>query len=274
MRMGTGGRRRSMLELLSALVSIILVDLVMSGDNALVIGAAASSLPRRLRWAAIALGGGGAIVLRIVFAIIATLLLRLPLLQAAGGLLLLVTAIRLLADRKKEERLQSEENRAVSEPAPEAGKQHMAGERGLWAALLTILVADVTMSLDNVLAVGALAAGNLPVLAVGLVLSILFLLLGSALVAELIERLPWLLDVAALVLAWTAASMLLDDLRLGPILEHYSWTRYAIPAATFAIVIAADIFLRVRAHQGAQQKAALEIQRTIEAEPEKDHVSQ
>ncbi len=262
-----------MLELLSALGSIILVDLVMSGDNALVIGAAASSLPRRLRWMAIALGGGGAIVLRIVFAIVATLLLRLPLLQAAGGLLLLVIAIRLLADRKKEERLQSEENKAVAEPEPGAGKHHMSGERGLWAALFTILVADVTMSLDNVLAVGALAAGNLPVLAIGLVLSILFLLLGSALVAELIGRLPWLLDVAALVLAWAAANMLLDDLRLGPILEHYAWTRYAVPAATFAIVIAADIFLRVRARKEARKQAALEAQRMIEAERERTQVS-
>jgi YjbE family integral membrane protein len=223
---------------------------------------------------AIVIGGGGAIVLRIVFAIIATLLLRLPLLQAAGGLLLLVIAIRLLADRKNEERLQSEGNKAISESAPGVGKHHMAGERGLWAALFTILVADVTMSLDNVLAVGALAAGNLPVLAIGLVLSILFLLLGSALVAELIGRLPWLLDVAALVLAWAAANMLLDDLRLGPILEHYTWTRYAIPAATFAIVIAADIFLRVRARKKGEQKAAFEAQRTTEAEPEKEQISQ
>lgn len=261
-----------MLELLSAIGSIILVDLVLSGDNALVIGAAASSLPRRQRWTAIALGGGGAIILRIVFAIIATLLLRLPLLQAIGGLLLLVIAVRLLMDRYKE-RPQGEENKAFSESVAVSVKQEVAGERNLWAALLTILVADVTMSLDNVLAVGALAAGNLPILAIGLALSILFLLLGSALVAELIGRLPWLLDVAALVLAWTAANMVLDDLRLGPILEHYAWTRYAIPAVTFAIVIGADVLLRVRAHKAAQKKAALEAQKTIEAEGEREHIS-
>jgi YjbE family integral membrane protein len=260
-----------MLGLLSAIGSIILVDLVLSGDNALVIGAAASSLPRRQRWMAIALGGGGAIVLRIVFAIIATLLLRLPLLQATGGLLLLIIAVRLLADRNKEEHLQDEENKSGSGSVL-AGKQGMAVEGGIWAALLTILVADVTMSLDNVLAVGALAAGNLPILAVGLLLSIAFLLLGSALVAELIGRLPWLLDVAALVLAWTAANMILDDLRLGPILEHYAWTRYAIPAATFAIVIAADVFLRLRARKEAGKKTALEAQSMLEAEREMEHV--
>src|SRR5947209_18526150 len=88
-----------MLEFLAAVGSIILVDLVLSGDNALVIGAAAAGLPRRQRWHAIVLGGGGAIVLRIAFAIIATLLLRLPLLQAIGGVLLLIIAVRLLMDR-------------------------------------------------------------------------------------------------------------------------------------------------------------------------------
>jgi predicted tellurium resistance membrane protein TerC len=123
--------------------------------------------------------------------------------------------------------------------------------KGFWAALLTILVADVTMSLDNVLAIGALAAGNLPLLAAGLFLSIVLLLLGSALVAELIGRLPWLLDVAALVLAWTAANMILDDIRLGPILEHFPWTHFVLPAAAFGIVIAADILLRLRNNQRA-----------------------
>jgi YjbE family integral membrane protein len=265
-----------MLELLSAIGSIILVDLVLSGDNALVIGAAASSLPRRQRWMAIAIGGGGAIVLRIIFAIIATFLLRLPLLQAVGGILLLIIAIRLLMDRNKDEHLatehaQNEENKSIQESAATSSRaQGETVERGLWAALFTILVADVTMSLDNVLAIGALAAGNLPILAIGLVLSILFLLLGSALVAELIGRLPWLLDVAALVLAWTAANMILDDLRLGPILEHYSWTHYAIPAATFAIVIAADILLRLRDRQEAEKKTALATQTPVNSERERE----
>ena len=108
----------------------------------------------------------------------------------------------------------------------------------------------LTMSLDNVLAISALAAGNLPLLAAGLLLSIAFLLLGSALIAELIGRLPWLLDVAALVLAWTAAHMILDDTRLGLVLEHFPWTQFALPAVAFAIVIAADILLRMRLREG------------------------
>ena len=111
-----------MIEILGAVGSIILIDLVLSGDNALVIGAAAAGLPRRQRWYAIALGGSGAIVLRITFAVIATLLLRLPLLQAIGGLLLLMIAIRLLMDRSDAKHTKSVE-RASS---PQEGKFGLA----------------------------------------------------------------------------------------------------------------------------------------------------
>src|SRR5438105_6112632 len=97
-------RGKKMIELLGVVGSIILIDLGLSGDNALVIGAAAARLPRRQRWYAIVLGGSGAIVLRIVLAIIATLLLQLPLLQAIGGFLLLVIAVRLLMDRSEMKR--------------------------------------------------------------------------------------------------------------------------------------------------------------------------
>lgn len=247
-----------MLEFLGAVGSIILIDLVLSGDNALVIGAAAAGLPRRQRWSAIALGGGGAIILRIVFAVGATLLLRLPLLQAIGGILLLVIAVRLLMDRSNmhtESANPARQAGMAQESQPGAGK-NVSDRRGLWAALLTILVADVTMSLDNVLAIGALAAGNLPLLAAGLLLSIALLLLGSALVAELIGRFSWLLDVAALVLAWTAANMILDDTRLHPLLEQLPWMHFALPALTFAIIIAADVLLRLRNARAVSRKSA------------------
>ncbi len=229
-----------MIAFLGAVGGIVLVDLVLSGDNALVIGAAAAGLPSRHRWLAILLGGGGAVILRIAFAFLATLLLRLPLLQAIGGIVLLFIAIKLLADRK--EKQHSAQTKEVS------GDTHSKGIRstqGFMGVMLTILVADVTMSLDNVLAVGALAHGNLPVLAVGILLSIVLLLLGSALVASIIGRLPWLLDVAALALAWTGANMIRDDLCLGPVLEGLPWTQIAIPAAALAIVLVADILLRM-----------------------------
>ncbi|GHO97050.1 hypothetical protein KSF_070980 [Reticulibacter mediterranei] len=226
-----------MLSWLGPLGGIILVDLVLSGDNALVIGAAASKLPRKQRWLAILLGGGGAIVLRIAFAIIATLLLQLPLLKAIGGALLMIIAVRLLMDRN-----------TATDGKGEKQEGESGVKRGFFPALMTILVADVTMSLDNVLAVGALAAGELLVLAVGLVISILFLLVGSALIAELISRLPWLLDLASLVLGWTAANMILDDIKLGPVLDRFPWTDYALPAVAIALILAADLYLRWRDH--------------------------
>lgn len=231
-----------MLEVLGIIGGIVLVDLVLSGDNALVIGAAAASLPRRQRWTAIMAGGVGAIVLRILFTLAAALLLRLPLLQAIGGILLLAIAIKLLLDREHDlAKEKHNESEAEADAAIAPGAQ-----RGLLSALLTIIVADVTMSLDNVLAVAALASEHIPLLIGGLLLSILLLLLGSALVAELINRLPWLLDVAALVLGWTASNMILHDRRLGPILEQQSWTAIVIPAVCLGFILAADIFFRLR----------------------------
>jgi YjbE family integral membrane protein len=234
-----------LIELFSAVAGIVLVDLALSGDNALVIGAAAAGLPRRPRWRAICFGGAAATVLRIGFASIASFLLVLPWVQAIGGLILLLIAIRLLAERDAKRPAALEE-----QPTPGASGTADAtastGRRFL-PALVTILVADVTMSLDNVLAIGALSHGNLLVLSIGLLLSIAILLVGSALVAELLNWLPWLLDVAALVLAWTGANMLLDDLRLGDILDNYAWTAIAVPVVSVGIILAADALLRLRA---------------------------
>jgi YjbE family integral membrane protein len=250
-----------MLEVLGIIGGIVLVDLVLSGDNALVIGAAAASLPRQQRYAAILAGGIGAIVLRILFTLAAALLLQLPLLQAIGGILLIAIAIKLLYDRERD----LEKHAAAAEAAPvaegvasaSAGSGVKQGvQRGFVSALLTIIVADVTMSLDNVLAVAALASAHIPLLIGGLLLSILILLVGSALVAELINRLPWLLDVAALVLGWTASNMILHDRRLGPIFEQHGWTAFVIPGVILGAILAADIFFRLRRKPAAQRAIA------------------
>lgn len=245
-----------MLEVLGIIGGIVLVDLVLSGDNALVIGAAAASLPRQQRYAAILAGGIGAIVLRILFTLAAALLLQLPLLQAIGGALLIAIAIKLLLDRehdRKKHAAASEATSGVASVSAESGVQQGV-QRGLLSALLTIIVADVTMSLDNVLAVAALASEHIPLLIGGLLLSILILLIGSALVAELINRLPWLLDVAALVLGWTASNMILHDQRLGPILEQHSWTAFVIPGVILGVILAADIFFRLRRKPAIQRE--------------------
>ena len=243
------------MEILGAIAGILLVDFVLSGDNALVIGAAAAKLPRRQRWLAIFWGGAGAVVLRILFAFIASFLLQLAWIQAIGGMILLIIAIRLLADRQHKEPPATEEATSSTKMAKRLPFVSSTAS-GFFPALMTILVADVTMSLDNVLAVGALSHGNLLVLSVGILLSIIILLLGSALVAELIKWIPWLLDLAALVLAWTGASMMLHDLRLGAILDDYSWTTIVVPAVTLGIVLIADVWLRLRDRQAANSRLA------------------
>lgn len=245
--------------ILGAIGGIILVDLALSGDNALVIGAAAAGLPARQRAMAIGVGGAGAIVLRIAFAIAATLLLQLPLLQALGGLVLLVIAVRLLMDRESKRPGEggTESGAEAGLAGEDAERSRKQASRGFLGALLTILVADVTMSLDNVLAVGALAAGHLPLLVAGLLLSMGLLLVGSAVVAVLIGRLPWLLDVAALVLGWTAGNMVLHDLRLKPFWDTVPWSGVLVHAVAIAFVVVADVLLRMRdSRRLAKQMAA------------------
>lgn len=228
-----------MLEFLGSLAAIVLVDLALSGDNALVIGAAAATLERSQRTLAILTGGGAAIVLRILFAIAATLLLKIPLLEAIGGAVLLLIAARLLMTRG-------------AHGSPEEGASPAPrGTVSLGSAMLTILIADVTMSLDNILALGGLARGNLPLLVVGLLISVALLLVGGAIVAALIGRLPWLLDLAALILGWTAGQMVYQDQIAGHFLSAAPFAQYVIPILGVLITLGVDVYLRWRARRRA-----------------------
>jgi YjbE family integral membrane protein len=184
--------------LVSAVLRIVLIDLVLSGDNAIVIGMAAHRLPPPQRRLAILFGGGAAIVLRIALTAIAAQLLAIAGLQAVGGLLLLWIAFKLL----KNDEESAEGVRAAA---------HLRG------AVLTILLADFVMSLDNVLGVAAASEGNLVVLLFGLALSVAILMVGGSLIAGLINRLWWLSYVGSAVIAWTGAEMLLQDQLLGQI---------------------------------------------------------
>ena len=211
---------------------ILLIDLVLSGDNALVIGATASRLPRSRRMLAIVLGGVGAVLFRLILASVATALLQVSLLRALGGVILLFIAIRLLVGESEDQR-----------------DRFQAHER-LLPAILTILLADATMSLDNVLAVGALAHGDIWLLVAGLILSMALLFVASALIAQIVERFTWLIDLAAVVLAWTAAGLFLDDALVKsqlPALEP--WGLYVrLGAVAFVLVI--DLILRLARRRG------------------------
>ncbi|MGC4107291.1 MAG: TerC family protein [Thermomicrobiales bacterium] len=181
------------LDVLQKLLSIIVVDLVLSADNAVVIGMAASRLSAENRKRAIIWGGAGAIGLRIIFTAAAALLLDVPLLQAIGGVLLLVIAFRLIT--------------------PESGHDdpHIKQAGSLGEAIRTIILADVVMSLDNIIAVGGTSEGHLGLMLFGLIVSISLILFGSNLVANMLDRFTWLLIIGVLVLMHAATSMFLRD---------------------------------------------------------------
>jgi YjbE family integral membrane protein len=179
----------------SSVLAIILYDLVLSGDNAVVIGMAARRLPARSRRRAVVFGGAAAVGLRVLFTVIAALVLDpdrgLPVIGLVGGALLLWIAYRLIR--------------------PQDHEAEVSEADSLAQAIKTIVLADVVMSLDNILAVGATAEGNLWLLLFGLALSIPILLLGSSLVAQMLERFPILVYIGAIILVHTAVEMMVED---------------------------------------------------------------
>lgn len=208
-----------LLDLARAVLSIVIIDLVLSGDNAVVIGMAAHRLPSAQRRRAILLGAGGAIVLRVFFTILAALLLEIPLLQGIGGLVLIWIAFKLLR--------QDESEHTVREGA------------SLLDAAKTIVLADVVMSLDNILAVGGASHGQIELLLFGLVLSMSLILFGSNLIAILMGRLPWLVYIGAAILVYTATEMVFSD----PILDRFLPDATAVQWAIIALLIVATLGL-------------------------------
>ena len=214
---------------LAAIIAIVLIDLALSGDNALLIGMAARRLPDAQRRRAIVLGGGLAVVLRIVAAAGVTFLLAIPYLQLAGGIVLAVIAYRLVR------------------PAVVDAHASVRPAGSLREAVLTILVADAAMSVENVLGVGGAAHGDLPLLAFGLVISIPIVLFGSGFIARVLDRAPRLVWLGALALIWTAADMILGDPALDPhIADHW-----AISAALALAILGTVLALRALRHRGA-----------------------
>ncbi|HYR92347.1 MAG TPA: TerC family protein [Terriglobia bacterium] len=202
------------MHLLYSIVRIVIIDLVLSGDNAVVIGMAAHRLPPRQRRTAILFGGAAAIGLRITLTIIAALLLRIPGLQLGGGALLIWIGFKLL---KAEE--ESHEGIKVAASMREA--------------IITILIADFIMSTDNVLGVAGASEGDLRLLMFGLILSMAILMWMGSIVANLINRFAWLSYVGAAVIAWTGALMVFED---PFVVRHAPWINPLITYGTSAVV--------------------------------------
>lgn len=180
-------------EFLSALAAIVLIDLVLAGDNAIVIALAARNLPRALQRKAVVWGTVGAVAVRATLTGAVLWLLEVPGLMLAGGGLLAWIAYRLLV---------GEEARA---------ERGMAPASGFWSALRTIVVADAVMGLDNVLAVAGAAGGSLLLVVLGLAISVPIVVWGSTLILRFVDRYPGILYAGGAVLAWTSARMVTGE---------------------------------------------------------------
>ena len=206
-------------DVVRAVFSIMVINVILSGDNVVVVAMAARRLPAEQRRQAILYGAAGAIVLRIIFTVLAALLLDVPLIQGIGGFVLLWIAYGLLRQGPEEHRV-------------------TAGA-SLFEAVRTIVIADVVMSLDNILAVGGTAQGNIPLLIFGLVLSMVLIMFGGNLVATLMNRLSWLVYAGAAILIYTAGEMIFSDPITGRLLPDQRW----LEIGTIVLLIAAILGL-------------------------------
>jgi YjbE family integral membrane protein len=179
-------------EFWARLASIVVIDLSLAGDNALVIALAVRSLPERQQWLGRVWGTAAAVGLRLLFIAVVSALLSIPLLRAIGGLLLLWIAIRLVR------------------PGGEA-EGHVRHGTSLREAIWIIVVADVTMSLDNVLAVAAAARGDMLLVSFGIALSLPIVVWGSGFLARLMTRQPWIIWIGGGILGYVAGEMITDD---------------------------------------------------------------
>jgi YjbE family integral membrane protein len=202
-------------EYWSALMAIIVIDLVLAGDNAIVIALAARSLPKEHQHRAIVWGTVGAIAVRTSLTVGALSLLKVPGLMLAGGILLVWIAYRLLS-------------------GDDGGQEHdVAPAASFWAAMRTIVIADAVMGLDNVLAVAGAAHGSVLLVVLGLLISIPLVVWGSTLILHLMRRFPGLLYVGGAVLAWTAVKMITGE----PFMKELLQERRGAVSALYLLVV-------------------------------------
>ena len=204
----------------TALLKIIGVNIVLSGDNAVVIALAARSLHGKQQKQAIIWGSGAAIVMRIILTLFAVALLDMPWLKLVGSVLLLWIGVKLLIPESE-------------------GPDVKAGDN-LWAAIKTILIADLVMSIDNVIAVAAAAQGSITLLVLGLAISIPLVIFGATMLLKLMERWPIIITIGAGLLGFVAGEMAWEDKAIGSFTQNYpGYAKYviAVLGAAFVVVL-------------------------------------
>lgn len=224
---------------LMALLTIIVIDLVLAGDNALVIGLAARNVPAHLQKRVILWGTAGAIVIRIIFTLGIVWLLKIPGLMLVGGLLLLPVAYKLM------------------NPSSAYGDEHGGVKNGFWGAIKTIIVADALMGVDNVLGVAGAAQGSFLLVVLGLLISVPIMVWGSTLVLKWVDSFPQIITIGCGVLIWTATQMILDEKLLTPYLPAHTWFDELSGAILTIAILGAFIWRRRQKQKGSSAEPHL-----------------
>ncbi|WP_323741998.1 TerC family protein [Salinibacillus xinjiangensis] len=205
------------IDIILSILTIIGIDLVLGGDNAIVIALASRNLPPEQRNKAIFWGTGLAIGIRVLLTAVALYLLQIPFLKLVGGLLLIYIAIHLLTD---------------DDDGPD-----IAAKDNLLSAIKTIVFADIVMGFDNVLAIAGASGGHIVLVMIGLLFSVPIIIWGSKIILHFMERFPVLVYIGAGILAYTASEMILGEERLEPFFEQFHILHYLLPVITILFVI-------------------------------------
>lgn len=209
----------------TALITIIVIDLVLGGDNAIVIGLAARNLPKDQQKKVIFWGTAGAVIVRVLATLVVVWLLKIPGLLLVGGILLIWIAYKLLTEEKGHDEVKTGQN--------------------TWAAIKTIIIADSVMGLDNVIAVGGAGHQHWSLVVIGLLISVPIVVWGSTLFIKLIEKFPIVLYIGAGVLAFTAAKMIVDEKILATFFAN-DWLKYGFIIAVVVVVLLTGIWAKNR----------------------------
>ena len=214
------------------LMKIIWINIILSGDNAVVIALAARGLPPAQQRQAVLFGSGAAVVLRIALTVVAVKLLTMPYLQIVGGVLLLYIGVQLLSDQG-------------------GGEGEEKAHGSLLAAIRTILIADLVMSLDNVIGVAAAAHGSMLLLVLGLAISIPMVVFGSTMMIRLMERFPVVVTLGAALIGWVGGETMANDTILAPLMQDQHWVHQAGPVLGAALVLGLGRWLQKRGQAAA-----------------------
>ncbi|OPX91549.1 MAG: Integral membrane protein TerC family protein [Pelotomaculum sp. PtaB.Bin013] len=210
-------------EAMVSVLSIIVIDIVLGGDNAVMIAMACKALPVEQRKKAIVLGTVGAVIVRVAMTAVALYLLKIPLLQFAGGVLLVWIALKLLLEEKEVE---------------------CKVAKSLFNAIYIIIMADVVMGIDNVLGIAGAAQGSLERVIFGLLFSVPIIVWGSTIILKWLDRYPAIVYVGSGVLAWTAGKMIVKDIIIYKNIGQYiPYFDFALPVAVLIFVLATGLYI-------------------------------